>query len=163
MTVQHILTSIEKLIKVHVDLYAVAVEKTEAIKTSDIQKMNALLVKEQMYVKMLEQLEQERGKKVVAFLQTKGVTGPGTLTECIEYAPLEDQNKFIEIGEQLASELLVLKNQNELNQQLLQQSIQFVNLNLSMFQADPDSYTYDKPKQATEGSVTSKSVFDSKA
>ncbi len=54
-----------------------------------------------------------------------------------------------------------LKEQNELNQQLLITSLQFVNLSLDLLRPQDRNYNYDKTNQ--EPPKKMKSMFDSKA
>ena len=164
MPSQSIIQTLGQLIDLHLELTRLAREKTEAIKAEDMKLLGSILVQEKRLVDAIEKLEQVRQNDVLIFLEEQGVAeGTGFLSECIQHASKEEQAILMERGAKLREVITSLKELNELNQQLIYQSLQFVNLNLNLMLPEQDSYTYERPQDPEGGRKQSKSLFDSKA
>lgn len=164
MSAQSIIQTLQQLINLHRELNKMAQEKTEAIKAEELKSLSSLLVQERKLVVAIEQLENVRQSDVHAFLREKGVQdGTALLSECIQYASENERTELTRLGAELREEIISLKERNELNQQLIYQSLQFVNLNLNLMLPENESYTYDRPQDPEGERQPSKSLFDSKA
>jgi flagellar biosynthesis/type III secretory pathway chaperone len=165
MSAEKLITSLEKLIKLHKSLNELAVRKTEVVKVGDMEGLNSLLNDEQKHVKAIELIENEREKQVAEYMKERGYEQDSyTLLECIEVAPKDLKDQLISLREQLIEELFILKNRNQLNQQLIYQSLQFVNVTLDMLRPQQQPINYEKPANMQgQGVKSSKSMFDSKA
>lgn len=164
MTAESIIEKLAKLNKLHISLHNLANQKTEAIKLNDIDALEKLMNDEQKHVKAINQVEKERQKEVELFFSGRGVTHSSNLLDVISLANEDEKKRLIENREQLLQITSDLKNQNNLNQQLIYQSLQYVNLSLDMLRPPNINYNYDKPVQAKAGHTPSnKSMFDSKA
>lgn len=157
MSAQTIITVLEKLITLHKSLSQLADKKTTIIKEGNADALTALLIEEQKHVKAITQLENEREQAVLTFMSGKKFT----LDEVIEVAEPTEANTLQRLKEELLNEVMKLKQQNELNQQLLITSLQFVNLSLDLLQPYDRNYNYDKNNQESPKKI--KSMFDSKA
>ena len=157
MSAQSIITALEKLIKLHKSLNQLAEKKTTIIKEGNTDALTALLVDEQKHVKAITQIEKEREQAVLTFMSGK----KATIDEVIEVANSNEANTLRRLKEELLTEVMKLKEQNELNQQLLITSLQFVNLSLDLLRPQDRNYNYDKTNQ--EPPKNMKSMFDSKA
>lgn len=157
MSAQTIITVLQKLIKLHKSLNQLAQKKTTIIKEGNTDALTALLIDEQKHVTEITQMEKEREQAVLAFMSGK----KAKIDEVIEVAEPIEADALQRLKEELLNEIKKLKDQNELNQQLLVTSLQFVNLSLDLLRPQDRNYNYDKtngepPKQM-------KSMFDSKA
>ena len=157
MSAQPIITVLEKLIKLHKSLNQLAEKKTTIIKEGNTDALTALLIDEQKHVTAITQMEKEREKAVLAFMSGK----KATIDEVIEVAEPTEADALRRLKEELLDEIKKLKDQNELNQQLLVTSLQFVNLSLDLLRPQDRNYNYDKTNQ--EPPKQMKSMFDSKA
>ncbi len=157
MSAQTIITVLEKLIKLHKSLNQLAEKKTTIIKEGNTDALTALLVDEQKHVKAITQIEKEREQAVLAFMSGK----KATIDEVIEVANSNEADTLRRLKAELLTEVMKLKEQNELNQQLLITSLQFVNLSLDLLRPQDRNYNYDKTNQ--EPPKNMKSMFDSKA
>ncbi|WP_028393524.1 flagellar protein FlgN [Bacillus cihuensis] len=162
MPTEKIITVLDKLIKLHKGLYELASRKTEIIKRSDMDALTALLNEEQKYVKAIEMIDREREATVHEFLMARS---PGmakaTLTEIIEMVDGPEKQELVRLRAELNDEVSHLKEKNSLNQQLIYQSLQYVNLSLDMLRPRPQEYNYEKPIQNKNRQA--KSIFDSQA
>lgn len=157
VSAQIIVTVLEKLIKLHESLNQLASKKTTIIQEGNTDALTALLIDEQRHVKAITQMEKEREEAVLACMSG----GAATIDEVIEVANPEDADRLRGLKEKLLIEVMKLKEQNELNQQLLITSLQFVNLSLDLLRPQDRNYNYDQNNQ--EPVQKAISTFDSKA
>jgi flagellar biosynthesis/type III secretory pathway chaperone len=163
MQAQPLITALEKLHKLHRSLYDLSLEKTDSIKKGDTEALNDFIKKEQNHISAINTLENQRQKLAVDFLLQKGAAaGTPSLSEVIRHADDEDKPELERLKEELLALTVKLREQNELNQKLVYQSLQFVNMNLSMLQPQPEQTNYSRPTE-TKGQPSQKSMFDSKA
>lgn len=162
MSAEQIQASLEKLVELHKSLNELALKKTEIVKQGDTEALNRLLMDEQKHIKAIEATEKERQTAVTAFLENEGQEAePSTITRVIELLSPTDAEALNRLKEELILEAETLKEQNYLNQQLVYQSLQFVNVTLDMLLPQNKQFNYDKPaKPKQQGS---NSMFDSRA
>lgn len=153
---QQVKELLEKLIDEHEKLLKIAHEKTEVLKRNEIEKLQTILRQEQTLVAQIHMLENKRqqllGKEV-------------TISEWIDTLEGPAKETFLELQQRLLNVLNELQETNALNQQLLQLSLQFVEMNLELLTPTTDlpHYTH-KGKEATPyKDVGGRSAFDSKA
>ncbi|MDZ5711475.1 flagellar protein FlgN [Jeotgalibacillus haloalkalitolerans] len=136
MTQQSIKSILHQQLKLHKSLLELAKQKTAVIKENNLDQLNQLIKDEQKHIQAISALETKRQQ-----LNT-----------------LEDLQA--EKGE-LLHVIIELKSVNELNQDLLTQSMQLVSLNLDMLMPQPDSINYSKEDSDDDQPV--RSMFDSQA
>lgn len=158
MTVQQIIDKLDELTRVHMDLLKLSKEQTEVVKQSDIKSFAAIIAKERKLIQLVERIEAKRAELVRAYLGGK----EGTLADCLKKATIQEAELLAEGGSHLMEIVAELKAQNELNRQLVQQSLQFVNMNMDLFLPEEDTYTYERPEQTREPRA-GRSLFDSRA
>ncbi len=142
MSVQPIISILEKLEKMHKSLLEHAYKKTELVKNNDMEELDKMLKVEQSHVAAIEQLEQLRQKKVVEFFQLKGikVSSPPSVAELLEVIEDEEESQQLsDVRNRLLKVIDDLKKQNDLNQQLIYNSLQLVNVTLNMLRSLFDS------------------------
>lgn len=156
MSAQPIIEALEQLIKLHQGFNKLASKKKNIIIEGDTDALTALLIDEQKYVKAISQIEIKRQEAVQTFLKHPK---NATLNQVMEEASPEEAEILQRLKIELLEEVTQLKEQNELNQQLLVQSLQFVNLSLDVLRPQDRNYNYGN-EQAPKPSI---SMFDSKA
>lgn len=138
-------------------------EKTELIKTSDMDGLSKLLMKERKFVQQLSKIENEREEIVNrAFRDLQIEDEEKTVTVLLNHIDNEREKASLERAVTKLLEIIIELRQNEkLNHDLIQQSLQFVHLSLEMLQPQERNINYHKDdKKQTK---TTRSVFDSKA
>ncbi|AJD92149.1 hypothetical protein JMA_28320 [Jeotgalibacillus malaysiensis] len=135
MTQQSIKTILQQQIKLHKSLLELAKRKTAVIKENDIEQLNQLIKDEQKHIQAIGALETKRQQ-------------------------LQANEDFQSEKEELLQVIIELKSVNELNQDLLTQSMQLVSLNLDLLMPQPDSINYSKE---SEDDQPVRSMFDSQA
>ena len=165
MPTQPIIDVLDKLIKLHKNLNQLAAEKMEAVKEPDLKRLGILLTSEKAHLKAIEQLEEERRDHVRSFLKQNGVAmdHEPTFEDCLAYANETEKEILMDRRTNLKMEIEQLKQANSLNQQLIYQSLQFVNMNLSLLLPEEDTYTYERSGDSDLRNEGKLSIFDSKA
>jgi len=164
MSIEKILQSLNKLDMLHKSLLEVAYKKTEAIKTSDMDKLNQLLKDEQAHIAGISQLEQQRQQEVTDYLRAKGIAptdNPSVALVLENTNTSEEKELLTEARKKLLQTIKTLKNQNDLNQKMTFQSLQFVNMTLDMLRPKPDQINYSKSE--VKGPSQNKTYFDTQA
>ncbi|MCT8140145.1 flagellar protein FlgN [Anaerobacillus sp. CMMVII] len=163
MSAQLIIECLKKLDQVHQSFHELAKEKTNVIIKGDISHFRMILQKETSQLKKLQQLEQERSRLVRYFLNGKGLAiESGTITELLPYISDMEKKELLELQKRLVAEIQSLKQTNDLNQQLIQDSLRFVNLSLDVLQPELETGNYNRVKN-NESEPLGRSLFDSKA
>ena len=164
MAIDPLLTILDKLEKMHKSLLKLAYHKTELIKVGDMEGLNQMLKSEQAHVAAISQLEQQRQKVVTDYLGAKGIalSGQATVADVMEAADTpQEKAKMDEVRKRLLLTIKTLKKQNDLNQKLIFQSLQFVNMTLDLLRPQPEQINYSKTE--VRGSNMAKVHFDSQA
>lgn len=158
---QAIVSQIEEMINVHQTLNDLAAKKTDIVINGDIKELDRIINREELEVLRLTQLEDERVKLVAAY--TKDTGGETNFTALIEAAPVEEREKLTELQSRLAENVFTLKHQNDLNQDLIKQSLDWIKVNQRLFTPRPVPVNYNNPKTGQKSDNPSKSQFDSRA
>lgn len=162
MPADQLIEIIKELLSVHKDLNHLAEKKTNHLKNVDVESLQSLLNEEKTAVSKLEQLENKRMRDVQQFLSEKGAPAIDlTVTELLKYMDSQDQLEMLQLQHSLLKEMTTLRHRNALNQELIKQSLQFINVSLNLF--DPREETANYGPQMRAPVRTGRSLFDSKA
>lgn len=165
MAKQQTITDIlAELIYLHERLNELALEKLEAVKRNEITALNDIIKQETSLIKKLTKAEQSRMDAVQGWIRAKGlVTEDVTMEFMIEHSPVEEQPKLTEQFQSLLNEMIRLKEMNELNRVLIEDSLRFVNLSLDLLSPDIADMNYERPTTKESGPTEQRSIFDSRA
>ena len=165
MSITTILTSLDSLEKLHRSLLRIAYDKTALIKSGDMEGLDQLLKDEQAHLAAIIQMDGQRQRDVAQYLTDQGrsVSLNPTVTDLLDVVPEADKKSLEEARDRLLHAIHDLKWQNDLNQKLTYQSLQFVNLSLDMVRPRPESANYSKTE--INGNKVSKeqTTFDTNA
>lgn len=159
MDFSNVIATLNKQMKLYNSLYQICLQKTEIVKKGEIEALNQLMTNEQKHVTTIAVLENERINEVQRLFQGDGNELP-TISQCIEYASGEQKQKLQQLFDELSGILAKIKQQNDLNQELITSSLQFVNFSLNLLRPKLDNYNYGPNQQKQAGS--SYSIFNSK-
>ena len=166
MSVEAICSTLTTLERMHKSLIELAYKKTEIIKTGDVEALNQMLKDEQAHVAAIDQLEQQRQMQVAEYLGAKGIahSDKPTVADVIEATENEaERDALTAIRKRLLLLIDDLRKQNDLNQKLVFQSLQFVNLTLDALRPRPEQINYSGKEVRGTNAVAKKSFFDSQA
>ncbi len=162
MSVQQIMELMEQLVDVHKQLLSISKEKTERFKEGAIEPLQQLLVKERKQIRLLEQTESKRQQAVEKWFQTNGMdTEQYTVSHMLE--KLEDEKEreaLANITTTLTETIVELKQQEQLNEALIRQSMEFVQMSLDLMNPNISSMNYGKEMKEN---TPNRSLFDSQA
>jgi len=146
MSITTILASLDSLEKLHRSLLRLAYDKTDLIKNGDMDKLDQLLKDEQAHLAAIVQMDTQRQLTVSQYLTDQGRSMPlnPTVADLLDVVPEADRKSLEEARDRLLHAIHDLKWQNDLNQKLTYQSLQFVNLSLDMVRPRPESANYTK-------------------
>ncbi|WLR49253.1 flagellar protein FlgN [Halobacillus litoralis] len=163
MTIDPVINHMKQLQQLHESLLSLSKRKTEALKTNDVTGIQQLLIQEKKHVQAIEKIEKQREHSVTQWASEKGIPPrERTVSELIEILNGEEKERLQNAYEALILVLADLKQQEKLNTELTQQSLQFINMSLDLLQPSIQSVNYGG-KEANNGSTVKRSIFDSKA
>lgn len=161
-TLEAIMHSLKKLIVVQEELLKVALEKTEVIINNATQSLQAILKQENKYILMSQKLQAEITKFSCLYFEEKGIVDANpSLAEVIGIAPDDKKEELHQLKKDLEERIFDLQHRNHLNQDLLQQSLQILNITMDLIMPDIESFNYHPSEQ--EEQKGPHSIFDSKA
>jgi flagellar biosynthesis/type III secretory pathway chaperone len=138
---------------VYEKLLTVGKEKQAALIKGDSDQLLAIFPKESALIKEISQLEEQRQQETISY-QSK------TLSELITEAA-EEQSELLNYQTELKEKLAVLEQQHDLNRQLIESSLQYINSMLGLLtQKQEQPLTYSAKQYAQ--SNASSSFFDAK-
>lgn len=162
MSADQLVTVMERLLELHSSLLEKAYQKTKIIEKGDIDALNTLIKEEQKLLPTINKFEQVRLQVVRNFLTPFHVEEENfTISTCLQYIDEANKDKLAILREELLNVAQTLQKQNELNSQLVKQSLQFIHMSLDMFYPKTPEFNYGPPKQP--GPSTSNSLFNRKA
>ncbi|MUV39055.1 hypothetical protein JNUCC1_02927 [Lentibacillus sp. JNUCC-1] len=161
MSIEMVVASIEGLTQLHDKLLETSQEKTDALKQDDTERLQSLLGTERKLTRKLEKKEEERQNAVEAWFADHRYEEDSTLTNMLNHLEgSEDQQTVEQAAANLIDKLTALKEQEQLNMALVEQSMQFVQMSLDMMQPSIKNMNYG---QQFKTPINDRSVFDSKA
>lgn len=140
-------------------------DKREYLIANNIEGLSKIILKEQRHVMALAKLDEMRKVLIYQLLSGKPLKSIlPTVTDCYAYLHEEEQKDVQQAAQTLLDKMLELRQVNDLNQQLIQQSLQFVNMSLSLFEPTVSTVSYgDYPnRNHPKKTKVRTSLFDSK-
>lgn len=129
--VQELIQIFQAMTVVHERFNEQALKKAEVIKKGDIAGLEQVMKDESPLIQQLGKLENTRQHLIQQWLEEKGLVKENvTMEQLIPLFPERDREELNEWQQRLVIEIQKLKEQNELNNQLLEDSLRFVNLSL---------------------------------
>lgn len=156
MSVESLISIMNKLHKLHKSLYELTVKKTDIVKKGDTAALDQLLKDEQAHMAAINKLEQERAA-------VSNVILPGASLQEIAEANPAEKEQLLQIKEDLLNVITEIKARNELNQQLIHQSLQFINFSKSLVIPQEKEINYGPPAGKKTKPGQSPGMFNSKA
>jgi flagellar biosynthesis/type III secretory pathway chaperone len=148
---------LQEMILVHEKLLAVGQEKQAAIIKGDPEGLLSIFPKESALLKEIGWLEEKRQAETLAYQSL-------SLTEIIDNSSsVKEKEELSFYQSELKAKLKELMDQHELNQQLIEKSLVYVNSMLALFtQPQEPSITYSASKNYPRDNTHSRSFFDAK-
>ena len=164
MSANPIITELTKLLTLQEDLYDKSKEKTEVVKVGDVEGLKSLINEERKLMTSIAAVQKAFLDQSQRFLHHHGISmETPTLSDCIGRANDQERQVLTTLQNQIVNKAQQVKKQNELNQQLLKQSLAFVQMSLDLLSPDMGSYNYERTGQNHSYEQPGRSLFDSNA
>lgn len=165
MSIPQLIDILGQMTAVHQLLLESGEEKKQAIINNDVKQVNQLVMSESKLVKQVADLEQQRIVLCEQFLVAKGYR-PSLRITVAELSRLifnaEEKQSLLEAQQRLVEVIGQLKQLNDSNQLLLQQSLQFIEYSIDLMAGpDQEDWMYKHPGQSP-GSARA-GMFDTRA
>lgn len=159
---------LEQLIVEHEKMLKLAGHKRDVLIKGNIDELSRILQFESRCINTIQSLELEREKHVSLYLVQRGIRKETCyLSDLIEMAEKPELKKSLSMCQQKLGNIMTeLKEANDLNQQLIEQSLEFVNFTLEEMTAPTEEPTYQNTQKASRLNPYAKpshGFFDSKA
>ncbi|MBU9721730.1 MULTISPECIES: flagellar protein FlgN [Bacillaceae] len=165
-TAQELKTILQTMTALHKKFNDKALEKQEIVKKGDMPGLEKLMKEESVLIQQLRKLESTRHHFVTKMLEEKGIVKEDvTMERIMSFFSEEDQKELGVWQHHLVTEITKLQQQNELNNQLIEESLRFVNISLEAVHPQQQFGNYQRPdeKQDEYRDPGTRSIFDSKA
>lgn len=166
MSFEALLQMMTSLNQVHNTLLELAKQKKRVLIHNKVDELTPLVNRENKLLKQIGELEQQRIERIGAFLIEKGYKpNPrvtiSDLTKIVFVA--EEKKALTDAHKQLLGTIRMLREINTVNQQLIEQSLAFIDYSLDLFVGAPeDEVVYHNPQHNTAGTKRP-GLFDAKA
>ncbi|MFD1178878.1 flagellar protein FlgN [Paenibacillus puldeungensis] len=166
MSVQLLIESLAQMDELHAGLLELMEQKKQAILSRDYEALVRTLSRESKMVKTIEEREKQLIVSAQAFLQSKGIKSQLELTISeilrLVFDP-EEKRQLDDARKKLGDRLVELKRVNALNQELITQSLSFIDFSLNLMIGGEDNDTIYSPPKAQDKKPTMRSMFDTRA
>ncbi|MGF7050611.1 hypothetical protein J2T13_005161 [Paenibacillus sp. DS2015] len=167
MGIERIISVLEKLDVEHQNLIESGQLKKIAIVANEMEQIISLVNQESKIVKKIEELEAERLLSNNLFLKEKGIKSNLNLNlnelSRLVFEPV-DKARIQKVQLHLNETLDKLKALNDINQQLIQQAISYIDFSMELLKVYPEQEAfYQHPSDKNHGGLNRPGVFDTRA
>ena len=166
MFVERLIGVLERLNEIHEKLLELAERKRQALIRNDVQEVSAATAAENQLIKSVEQLLAEKREATNDFFRSRGFqpVREVTVTELSRLVTDSAMKEaLLAARDRLSATAERLRQKNELNQQLLEQSLDFINYSLDVLIGPDDDPMYQNPMDKRKPGIQRTGYFDSKA
>lgn len=163
ISIQPIIDIMNELTEAHKQLLNLCERKLSYIKSNDMEELSKILTIERTYIQKTDQLETKRQKVIEDFISKHNIpVVEKTASQLLQHLTNIDEKVILEKQIVKLIEVIVqLRSTEQLNEELLQQSMEFVQTSLDLF--DPTMKNYNYNNRLSEQSSKNRSIFDSRA
>ncbi|MEO2207515.1 flagellar protein FlgN [Paenibacillus pabuli] len=166
MAIESIIDVLEQLQVAHEDMLVLGEQKKEAVVANKVETLIALINQESKLAKRIELIEQQRLQEVHQFLEERGIKSKLNLTisELMRLVfDASEKKRLLQAQTSLTDVLQKVKFLNEANQQLIQQSLSYIDFFIETMSFHSESEaTYQNPSEKPYGMARS-GLFDTRA
>jgi flagellar biosynthesis/type III secretory pathway chaperone len=164
MSAEKLIECLDRILKLHQSLNELSTRKTDIIKEGDIDALSSMIKDENKHVMAINKQEDERKLIVTKMVSGHPIQGDEpALTDVVALTSELESEKLLSLREQINQQISELKRVNQLNQELVHSSLQFVNYSLDLLMPRPQTINYNKPTNKGQTEQVKRSMFDSKA
>lgn len=159
--IDQLLLALNKEQEIYDEVIAMSKDKQQAIVNNDLTKLQVIMEKEKTYSISLVKLEEIRSKMLNQLVKEYDLVEINNLSDLYPFMKDQDVRKIENIRTRLMNTVKILSQKNELNKQLLEQSIEQVQFDLNlMTTVGEGNVNYEG--NASDTDVERRSIFDRK-
>lgn len=166
MSAQRLIDTLTKLDDTHEELIALADLKRGALVRNAAEEISRITAKENKLIQSVGELLSTKTEATNDFFRAKGFQLVREVT-IVELSRLVtdpgEKDGLLAVRDKLSASTARLKKMNELNQQLIEQSLAYINYSFDLLIGPDDGPVYRHPGIAPKTPGTSTGFFDSKA
>ncbi len=153
---------LEQEIDVYKNILDLSIKKTDIVVNGHIKKLEEITEEEQKLIIKIGKLEDIRENVIYNMKKELSLEEELNMTKLNEYLE-ESDNEFIEsLKNQLMDILSQLRERNVLNGSLINDSLEYINLNIDLLTNSTIDNIYDDKQKGSKG-VQARRMFDTKA
>jgi flagellar biosynthesis/type III secretory pathway chaperone len=166
MPITAVIEKLEELNVLHIKLLDMGQLKKTVLVNNQVNELALFVSQESKLLKRVAETEAEWRNAIVAFLKESGMKPDPSFT-VIDIIKLvyntEHRRALTQAHQALMGTIDQLKDSNALNQELIEQSLAFINHSVDLFMGDPgQDATYQNPAQATTIHSDKRRMFDTR-
>lgn len=162
MLIQQVVQRLKQMGKIHKELNLLARKKKDVLIKGSPNELQQILIEENKRIHQLEHHEQKRQEEVKQWFQQEQLKvkiEEQTITRMLEHMnDEEDQKELLDATIYLTEQITEFKQHEQLNRELIAQSMQFVHMSLEFMYPSVTQRNYDRKSEQV---VENRSVFDS--
>ncbi|GIO92589.1 flagellar protein FlgN [Paenibacillus lactis] len=166
MSARSIIDYMKRQDELHRQLIEAGNDKKQAIIANDVERLAAVMNRENRLLKQVAETEALRQGAAEDFLREKGIRSQLQLTVTemtrLVFNP-DEKTELLDVQRQLMDRLTELKELNQINRELIEQSLAFIDYSLNLLVSRPeDDMLYKNPNQPSTAGK-GRSMFDTRA
>jgi flagellar biosynthesis/type III secretory pathway chaperone len=165
MSIQPLITIMEQLLESHEILLELSREKTKELVSNNVNQLNLIVNKESKLVRHIGELDKQRFLEISKYLVSRGYNpNPQiTVSDLIRLIfKAEEKQALLNAHNLLIAVLKSLRQVNESNKQLIQQSLSFIDYSIDLVMGpSEEDVVYQNPTQQKSDKRTG--IFDRRA
>lgn len=166
MPITAVIEKLEELNVLHLKLLDMGQLKKTVLVNNQVNELALFVSQESKLLKRVAETEAEWRNAIVAFLKASGMKpDPSfTVSDILKLVyNADDRRALADAHQALMKTIGQLKDSNALNQELIEQSLAFINHSMDLYMGDPgQDVTYQNPGQATTNLSDKRRMFDTR-
>ena len=160
--IDKLLMALEKDCEIYEEVIRLGEEKKAIIINGDIEALEQITKREHALIASLMKLEGIRDKIVTEIMSEKGLSNATVIDDVIQVVDQDSQEKLEFIKRKLGNLMTDVKDVNESNGELLQQSLEIVDFNVNLMTSMDDTETNYGGKANINYEKNKRGAFDAK-
>ncbi|MGB3367550.1 MAG: flagellar protein FlgN [Acidaminobacteraceae bacterium] len=159
--INELVDALDKECDIYSELSEIADNKKQIIIDGKIKELDKITIREQGLAMTLVRLENIREKIVDKIMLELNLTNIETISELISKLDIESKVKLNKSKDKLIGAIKDIKNKNELNGELIKQSLKYIDFNIELLAGLEEDNKYKATGENPE-MIQRKSMFDFK-
>ena len=151
---EELMETLKKELEILYTLKELTYEKTDIIINNEVEKLEEINNKEEELVNRMTTVEEQRLK----LMDSWGIDVNTSISEIIEKIP-EGKEELTEIGEELIKSLVDIQEKNQINSELINDNLEWLDFNMNLILNTQASTTYGKENKKI---AANNNLFDRK-